>query len=129
MQRIHARHFALEEAQALLCVLKEDLERMVRLHAALIHLNYDIYRHRYFGGRGPNGDHYHPQELEDLVQILRHVETNGVIVKSISEGLVDFPALRKEEEIYLCWKVGEEDIQYWHNVTDGFQGRRHVSEL
>jgi hypothetical protein len=45
-------------------------------------------------------------------------------VKNLDEGLVDFPALRHGETVLLCWKLGEDEIAYWHRVEDGFAGRR-----
>jgi hypothetical protein len=50
-------------------------------------------------------------------------------VKDADEGLVDFPALREGEEILLCWKLGEAEIAYWHDLEQGFAGRRPIDEL
>jgi len=48
----------------------------------------------------------------------------GVEVKDVDEGLVDFPALRRGETVLLCWRLGEDEIGYWHTAEDGFDGRR-----
>jgi len=50
----------------------------------------------------------------------------GGIVKDPESGLVDFPALRGEDEVLLCWRVGEEEIGYWHSLEEGFAGRREL---
>jgi hypothetical protein len=51
-------------------------------------------------------------------------------VKSVDDGLIDFPHLRSnDEEVYLCWKLGESDIQFWHNIADGFSGRKPLKDL
>ena len=55
--------------------------------------------------------------MEDKVG---EVEKLGVLVKQISPILIDFPHLIEGREIYLCWKEGEEDILYWHEISDGF---------
>jgi hypothetical protein len=47
-----------------------------------------------------------------------------VEVKDIDEGLVDFPALQNGETVLLCWKLGEDEIRYWHTLEGGFAGRR-----
>ena len=60
-------------------------------------------------------------EIEAHIQPLRE---RGVIVKSIEEGLVDFPFLRQGQVVYLCWRVGETEIGYWHDLTTGFAGRQ-----
>lgn len=125
----HGKHFTLAEARSLLQKIKPLAHRMLELYEQLRRMQYDIYKHHYFGGRGPNGRQYHPQELEELVQVARSIENEGVVIKSVEEGLVDFPSIHGEEEIYLCWKVGEVDIAFWHGLTEGFQGRKPVSDL
>jgi hypothetical protein len=45
-------------------------------------------------------------------------------VKSLEEGLLDFPAQRGDEVVLLCWKLGEDEINYWHRVDEGFAGRK-----
>ena len=56
----------------------------------------------------------------DIIQIA----LLGVELKNIATGLIDFPALRHNEIVLLCWKLGEGDIAYWHDVQSGFAGRR-----
>ncbi|MBX7150250.1 DUF2203 domain-containing protein [bacterium] len=129
-QYLHNRHFTVDEARSVLKSIRPKIEEMLQLRARLTELNYDIYKHAYFGGRGPNGSRYHPDELEALVCILRDLELKGVLIKSIEEGLIDFPHVRENgEEVYLCWKIGEENIDYWHSIADGFQGRRSIDHL
>jgi hypothetical protein len=60
-------------------------------------------------------------------QALEDLENTGVVVKSIEEGLLDFPSKRFDEEIWLCWKYGEKEIQFWHEKDSGFQGRKPIS--
>ncbi len=52
----------------------------------------------------------------------------GCQVKSLEEGLVDFPHLREGREVLLCWKLGEDDIEYWHEVDAGFAGRMKLRD-
>ena len=60
-------------------------------------------------------------------QALEDLENTGVVVKSIEEGLLDFPSKRFDEEIWLCWKYGEKEIKFWHEKDSGFQGRKPIS--
>jgi len=60
-------------------------------------------------------------------QALEDLENTGVVVKSIEEGLLDFPSKRFDEEIWLCWKFGEKEIKFWHEKDSGFQGRKPIS--
>jgi hypothetical protein len=54
------------------------------------------------------------------------LEQIGCLVKDLDLGLIDFPTLYKDKEVYLCWKLGESGISYWHHVKDGFAGRRAI---
>ena len=60
------------------------------------------------------------QSIEDL-------ENTGVSLKGLDEGLLDFPAKRFDEEIWLCWKEGETEIKFWHEKDSGFIGRKPIS--
>ncbi len=127
---LHARHFTLGEARSLLSMILPDLSRIVALKNSLGAKGYDVYRHRYFGGAGPNGSGTYPQELDELVTIVRRLTEQGVLVKSLDDGLIDFPHIREnDEEVYLCYKLGEEDILFWHPIDSGFAGRRSTTQL
>ena len=54
------------------------------------------------------------------------LEKTGVVVKSIEQGLLDFPSKRFEEEVWLCWKYGETEIKFWHEKDSGFMGRKPI---
>lgn len=82
-----------------------------------------------------NGGDMPPSELGDLVaavereasaigRCIERMTALGVQVKDAETGLVDFPALRGEEPVLLCWQVGEEEVGFWHGLDDGFAGRR-----
>lgn len=59
---------------------------------------------------------------------LRDLEELGVHVKGVEAGLADFPALRNGEYVYLCWKVGEPRVEWWHGLNAGFAGRQRVTK-
>ena len=48
----------------------------------------------------------------------------GIELKDLDAGLVDFPAMRFDEPVYLCWKLGEPEVLYWHEMHEGFRGRK-----
>jgi hypothetical protein len=62
-------------------------------------------------------------ELETTLERLLEL---GVHVKDLDSGLVDFPALRHGQEVLLCWQVGEESVDYWHDHEEGFAGRKPI---
>jgi hypothetical protein len=62
-----------------------------------------------------------------LYKEIEEVEELGVLIKSLDEGLVDFASKRFDEEVWLCWKVEEEKIRFWHGKNEGFTGRKPLS--
>jgi len=68
------------------------------------------------------------QSMERLKQALTEIENSGVLVRDLDIGLIDFPTLLNGAEVYLCWKLGEPHIGFWHNTTEGFAGRKSIDE-
>ncbi len=129
-KHVHHRHFSLDEARRELTTVHALASKLVELKHQLEVKGWDVYRHQYFGGRGPNGNGSFPAEMETVIEIVRGLEERGIIVKGLDDGLIDFPHIRDNgEEVYLCWKLGENDIQYWHRIEDGFAGRKSIDEL
>jgi hypothetical protein len=71
------------------------------------------------------------QKLNSIVtkfyQAIEDLESTGVVIKGIEEGLLDFPSKRFDEEVWLCWKEGEKEIKFWHEKDVGFSGRKPIS--
>ena len=63
--------------------------------------------------------------LRDRIEAV--LET-GCLVKDLDIGLVDFPTLFRGVEVYLCWKLGESGIAFWHGVDEGFRGRKAIDQ-
>ena len=61
-----------------------------------------------------------------LEEQIAAVAEMGCLVKDIDKCLVDFPARIEGKEAYLCWMKGEEEIRFWHGITEGYQGRKPV---
>ncbi len=59
-----------------------------------------------------------------LEALIGELDGIGVQLKGIDEGLVDFPSDRDGRVVYLCWRLGEETIAYWHDIETGFAGRQ-----
>jgi hypothetical protein len=126
------RHFSLNEANALLPRLSDLLLQTQESKAKHDRLREKAteYTHR----MSSNG-HVIEKELNETRQELakataelnsltERVQELGCEVKDIDQGLVDFRAKRHGREIYLCWKLGEPDVRWWHELETGFAGRR-----
>ena len=64
--------------------------------------------------------------ITKFYESLEILESTGVVVKSLEQGLLDFPSKRFDEEVWLCWKHGETEIKFWHEKDSGFMGRKPI---
>ncbi|MEX1296108.1 MAG: DUF2203 domain-containing protein [Candidatus Limnocylindrales bacterium] len=67
--------------------------------------------------------------VKRMEQAVRQIDAWGVTLRDIGTGLVDFPALVNGRPVWLCWKLGEDDIAYWHELEAGIAGRKPLIEL
>ncbi len=129
------RHFTPEEANAALAEVGPLVERMVehrRAHVAALARQEELeVRIRGNGGGIPPATLAAAaaeveSDAHELTGVIDELLEYGVEVKDIDDGLVDFPALRHGETVLLCWKLGEDEVRYWHTVEAGFAGRREL---
>ncbi|WP_457635046.1 DUF2203 family protein [Persephonella sp.] len=126
------RYFTLSEANSILPQIKllvdEIKEKREKLYKVI-----DTYEEELEGSNDELEIMYLKTEInetnEEINELIEIIESFGTYVKGIDPFLVDFPALHKGEEIFLCWREGENCIEYWHKVSEGFAGRKHVSLL
>jgi hypothetical protein len=124
-----ARHYTLEEANA---ALERVSELLGRLRTAREGLS-DTEARDALGEAAPGNGGGAPgrvvsEAFLELRDSLHELQSMGVALRDLDRGLVDFPALRDGEEIFLCWEEGEEEIGYWHDRESGFAGRRPIDD-
>jgi len=129
------RYFTLAEANAALEELRPLAEQMVERRRELVDAQA---RRAALGAQvGTNGGDLTPSDFADaddeleraassLARCVEQIQAAGVLVKDLDQGLLDFPSLREDEEVLLCWHVGEDEIRYWHGVEEGFAGRKPI---
>ena len=64
--------------------------------------------------------------ITQFYEASENLEKTGVVIKSIEQGLLDFPSRRFDEDVWLCWKYGETEIKFWHDKEEGFMGRKPI---
>ncbi len=127
------RYFTVEEANEALAEVRPLTEELVSHRRALVELQE---RQAALTTRiSGNGGNVEPSELQEvqerldeevagIARCVARIHELGAQVKDLDEGLVDFPALRGGEEVLLCWRLGEDEIEFWHGLDEGFSGRR-----
>jgi len=68
------------------------------------------------------------KDVDRINEFVQELQELGAELKDPLTGLVDFPAMIDGREVYLCWKLGEAEIEYWHELDAGFQGRQPLGE-
>jgi hypothetical protein len=129
------RHFTPDEANDELHEIRPLVEELVshrreqqRLQARRVELAAKI------AGNGGGIDSEAIAKLEEeerrerivIARCVNAIHGRGAIVKDVDTGLVDFPALRRGEEILLCWRLGEDEVAHWHGLEEGFAGRKQL---
>ena len=64
--------------------------------------------------------------VDKVKDALDQIQATGCIVKDLDSGLLDFPSMIKDEEVYLCWRLGEDRIRFYHRQDEGFSGRKPI---
>ena len=66
-------------------------------------------------------------QMTKFYQLIEDLESTGVSLKGLDQGLLDFPSKRFDEDVWLCWKDGETEIKFWHDMNSGFNGRKPIT--
>jgi hypothetical protein len=132
------RYFTLAEARAALPVVGRSIREAVQAKAHFAEAEkaiQDLVQRILIMG-GINVDtvaaeawkSQYDSNAQTLKTAMDRIEDLGVLVKDLDIGLVDFPTLFGGEEVYLCWRMDEDDIDHWHGINEGFNGRRPIDK-
>lgn len=136
MAEIQGKYFTLEEAKAVLLLMTPLLNRVQQVIDDLLKLQkeYSILQHRV----GRNREEVPPWEISEIRdalqadeyefrQLLDEIISYGCEVKGVNPLLLDFPSLRANKGVYLCWRQGEPTISHWHEFDTGFRSRKPLN--
>ena len=120
------KYFTVAEANAVLTNIKPLVAELIERRAKVSRLSQEIRplltdMHNNVGGTIPS---QMTQDFIAIERLLTRIQSYGCIVKDMNTGLLDFLALRNGREVYLCWRYGEPEIAYYHELHTGFNGRR-----
>ena len=127
------RYFTAEEANEALEEVRPLTEELVEYRRGLAELQErQVALTARIAGNGGNVQPHEVQGLQErldealagIARCVARIHELGALVKDLDQGLVDFPARRGDEDVLLCWRLGEEEIGFWHGLEEGFSGRR-----
>jgi hypothetical protein len=130
---VDERYFTLDEANEALLEVRPLTEELVAHRRALVDLQerQSAVTTRIAG----NGGNVTPSELQEvqeqldeevagIARCVARIHELGALVKDLDDGLVDFPATWDGEDVLLCWRLGEDEIAFWHGLDEGYSGRK-----
>jgi len=121
------KHYTLEEARALLPLVRQWLEELGRHQERLKTLDKRV------ASLIASGDDAGGPSVNQLIgmlteckSVLQRFRSRQIQIKDLNRGLIDFPSMRDGREIFLCWEKDEDDIEFWHDLESGYAGRERL---
>lgn len=131
------RYFTVDEANALVPLLDQELQHLAELYREAATLYHELS----LQGLSPREEDASPEDppslrhqrielrvlAETIQEGLEEIQSYGCIVRDVEKGLVDFLSRRRGRDVYLCWSRGEHAVTCWHELHAGFQGRHPIA--
>jgi hypothetical protein len=134
------KYFTVEEANQSLPLVKVIVSDIVQLYADIHDRKQRLMRVRHTPGTVQRDEEtVYSEELEQIEQELekdvqrldgyvKEIQELGIELKNFETGLIDFYSMMNGKEVYLCWKLGEPEVGFWHDLEAGFSGRQQLLE-
>ena len=122
------KYFSLQQANEALVLIRPWMDEVQSIRREILNHQPEIWSvmAKSAGNGGNPALNRMVRTFDRLDALIHGIQDAGALIKDINLGLLDFPALRNGREVYLCWKYGEGDIEFWHEVEDGFAGRQSI---
>ena len=125
------RYFTLQEANEALIAIRPLMDEIQAIRQEILARQPEVWPvvERAAGNGGSQAASKLVKEFERLDALVHQLQESGAIFKDINLGLLDFPAWKDGREVYLCWKYGEGEIAYWHEIEAGYAGRQPIESF
>jgi hypothetical protein len=125
------RYFTLQEANETVESIRPLMDELQEIRQAILKNQPEAWPaiEKSAGNGGNRALSNMVQDFEKLDALVHQIQATGALIKDINLGLLDFPALREGQEVYLCWQYGEGEIAFWHEVDAGFAGRQPIENF
>ena len=142
---LDAANDALPEVRGILTRLADERQELIRLRDEVLERQsaVEAAAEATAGGSGTGSSRRADAEVAELRRLrlrmqgvidqmqagVARIDELGITLRDIETGLIDFPALVTGRQVWLCWRLGEEDVAWWHELSTGVAGRRSLAEL
>ena len=125
------RYFTVEEANQALAAIRPLMDEIQAIRQKILAQRPEVWPivERSAGNGGSRTASKLVEDFERLDVLVHRIQETGALFKDINLGLLDFPAMKDEHEVYLCWKYGEDDIAFWHEIDAGYAGRQPIENF
>jgi hypothetical protein len=122
------QYFTIEQANEALITLKPLVQKIMEIRQAILDRQPEIWPalEKAAGNGGTKAASQAALDFAILDELVHEIQASGVLLKDLNLGLLDFPSLREGREVYLCWRYGEETVEYWHDTDAGYAGRQKL---
>jgi hypothetical protein len=130
-----SRFYGIDEANERLAELQPLLEQLRADRDAVAEAQRELVAARQTNGSAEHAEELRQRESEIREMVLRMqqavvaIDSWGISLRDISTGLIDFPALVNGRPVWLCWRLGEDGVGWWHEADVGFDQRKPLTEL
>ena len=123
-----SRHFSVEEANALLPRIRSIVESVLAARQRILDAQPEVWPalEKAIGNGGSRRAGALIEDFKKVENGVKAIQKLGAVVKDVNAGLIDFPSLRGEREVFLCWRYDEPAVAYWHELHTGFAGRQPI---
>jgi hypothetical protein len=122
--------YSVGEANALLPYIRAQVAEMLAAREQILHLQpelWSVIQAAVFNGGSKSASEITRYVLT-IQDVIRKLQSLNILIKYVNTGLIDFPAERDGQPIYLCWQYDEPSVQFWHDIDSGFAGRQRIDE-
>jgi hypothetical protein len=123
-----AKFFTVQQANEVVTIIRPLMHQLLEMRASIQEKQPEAWPalEKAAGNGGNKVASKVALEFEKMETLVKAIQGTGALLKDLNSGLVDFLSLRDGREVYLCWRYGEEQIQYWHEIEAGFSGRNPI---
>lgn len=124
------RVYTVAEANSMLPQVRALVQRMLTARANVVHMQPELWpavQAAVFNG-GSKTVSEASRQIIAIQESIAALQALNIFVKDINTGLIDFPAQRNGQLVFLCWQYDEPSVQFWHDIDSGFSGRQRIDE-
>lgn len=123
-----AKFFTVAEANQVIEIIRPLMRQLLEMRASIHRKQPEAWPvlEKAAGNGGNKAASQVALEFEKMETLVKAIQGTGALLKDLNTGLVDFLTVRDGHEVYLCWRYGEDEIHYWHEIDAGFSGRNPI---